>query len=786
MSDITSKAQGVDTVSIEIDGIELDVKKGSMIIEAADSQGIKIPRFCYHKKLSVAANCRMCMVDVEKAPKPLPACATPVMDGMKVYTQSRRAMEAQRNVMEFLLINHPLDCPICDQGGECELQDVSMGYGRDASRYEDSKRVIKDENLGSLISTDMDRCILCTRCVRFLNEIAGTDELGGIGRGDRTCISSAVEQSVDSELSGNVIDLCPVGALTNKPFRYRARAWELVSSKGTSMHDAIGSHLYYHARRGEILRAVPRDYEPLNESWLSDRDRYAIHGLNAKDRLLNPEVKHNGKWQTVSWDEALNLLAGKLRSVSADEIKLLASGYASTEEYMLLKQLMDGLGCVNHEHRLQTTDWSQTARMPRVDINLSDIKDFEHIILVGSHVRHEQPILNHRIRQAWLSGSCISSFNHKSHKHNYSLLNDCVGDSKSWVEKLGSLAHCVTDRSKEKLPDSWSAWVNKQNTDEDLNNLAKRLLDSNKKALFIIGQISNSHPQASLIKALVAWLAQVTQGGVYEMVDAANSIGAGLAGLTHNNNLLDKNHQVNILYQAELEDFSDPYKLKKCLKNSSFSVSFNAFCGDEMREHCDMLLPISLLPEITATTVNNLGQRHVNQVAAKVPGETKPGWRVLRVLGNLLELGGFDYQDASELMALSEKLQMRSGIIEQGIQIEDVVIEKDALVLSAQRAMYDSDMLSRRSEPLQNTVHASSQTIWLNPADLQRLEIQAGDTVSVKQQDREVVMTASSSENIAEKTALLFIGHTGVTDLNLSDLSVYVNIQNQEQSHAND
>ncbi|WP_395375523.1 NADH-quinone oxidoreductase subunit NuoG [Marinicella sp. W31] len=772
MSEVTLRAE--DTVSIEIDGKKLDVKKGSMIIEAADDEGIKIPRFCYHKKLSVAANCRMCMVDVEKAPKPMPACATPVMDGMKIYTQSRRATDAQRNVMEFLLINHPLDCPICDQGGECELQDVSMGYGRDISRYVDSKRVVKDENLGSLVATDMTRCILCTRCVRFLNEIAGTDELGGIGRGDRTNIATAVGESVNSEMSGNIIDLCPVGALTNKPFRYKARVWELMASSAISMHDAIGSNLFYHARQGEILRTVPQDNEALNENWLSDRDRYSAHGLRAEDRLLTPEFKHNGKWQQTSWEEALAMLADKLKSVSGDEIKLLASSYASTEEYLLLKQLMDALGCRQTEHRIRQTQWQQSARMPRVDVSLAEVSAQKQIILVGSYARHEQPILNHRIRQAWLAGAQVSAFNHKSYEHNYDLLLDVVDHAQGWVEKLGSLAHCLGDRAGEHMSGDIGDWVKSQATDEDLNHLAKRLLNKENPALFVIGQVANNHPQAAMIKAVVAWMAQVTQGRVYEMAEGANSVGATLAGFGSSSDHWGENHQVTLLYQAELEDFSDMADARNVLKNSNFSVSFNAFCNDAMREYCDLLLPIALLPEVTGSVFNNLRQRQVSMVSGKAPGETKSGWRVLRVLGNLLELDGFDYQDVSEVMALTEKLNGANGIIDQNPAIKNLLTEDQSLVLTAERAIYDSDQLCRRSEPLQSTVHTSSQTIWLHPNDIAALNLNVGDKVTLQQQQRSSEWVLSMSEEIAEKTAYVYIGHTDSGDVNLSELTVQI------------
>ena len=412
------KAQAVDMVNIEVDGVAMQAPKNSMIIEATDRAGIDVPRFCYHRKLTIAANCRMCLVDVEKAPKPMPACATPVMDGMKIYTQSRRAVDAQHGVMEFLLINHPLDCPICDQGGECELQDLAMGYGRSISRFSERKRVVKDKNAGPLIQTDMTRCIHCTRCVRFLEEIAGTSEMGGSGRGDRLEIGTCIEKSIDSELSGNIIDVCPVGALTNKPFRFSARAWELVAQPSVATHDGLGSTLHYHNRRGEILRAVPADNEAVNETWLSDRDRFSHFGLYAEDRVREPMVKENGEWRSVSWEEAIAATATALKSVveehGADELGVLMSPGALTEEYYLAQSMVRALGCGNIDHRLREIDFADDNAQPttpQFGASPAEMEQASSILLIGSNIRHEAPILGHRVRKAWLAGAGISAIN---------------------------------------------------------------------------------------------------------------------------------------------------------------------------------------------------------------------------------------------------------------------------------------------------------------------------------------------------------------------------------------
>ena len=762
-----------NTVTIEIDGQSVQAEKGSMIIEAADKQGIKVPRFCYHKKLSVAANCRMCMVDVEKAPKPMPACATPVMDGMKVYTQSKRATDAQRNVMEFLLINHPLDCPICDQGGECELQDVSMGYGRDVSRYVDSKRVVEDENLGSLISTDMTRCILCTRCVRFLNEIAGTDELGGIGRGDRTNISTAVGQSVKSEMSGNVIDLCPVGALTNKPFRYKARAWELMSNSAVSMHDGIGSNLYYHTRNGQILRTVPQDNDAINEAWISDRDRYGIHGFkNDQDRIKHPMIKENGQWRELSWEDALATLVKQFKKFDGDEIALYTSNYASTEEYHLLKQLFNHLGSKQHEHRINLADLSGDDRLPRVDVALDEVSLQQKIVVIGGHIRHEQPILNHKIRQAWLNGAEISSFGPKSFEQNYDLLHDFVGNQAQWVKQLGSLAKSVSEIKKDIPAGALGEWVQSQKTDEDINHLAKQLLKDQVNALFVIGQISQSHPQASLIQAVTAWLAQATGGQLNELSAGSNASGAYLAGLSAEGDIKLNEHRLNLVYQAELQDFSDPAAIKNSLTNSDFSVVFNAFCDDSLKSRVDLILPIALLPELTGSLVNNYGQRQVSMVAQKSPGETKPGWRLLRVLGNMMEFDGFDYEDINDVLEKTEKYALKAPIINQDIQINDV--EPKGLTLYAHNGIYDTDALSRRSEPLQNSAISTSDTVHINSKDLLSIGFKPGDLVSVEQAGRYAELTLATSEDLPEGSAMINMGREATLNLNASDLNVSI------------
>jgi NADH-quinone oxidoreductase subunit G len=747
---ITKDAIPDNMVRIEIDDKEMIVPRGSMVIEAADNNGISIPRFCYHKKLSIAANCRMCMVDVEKVPKPLPACATPVMPDMKVFTKSKRAVDAQRNVMEFLLINHPLDCPVCDQGGECELQDQSMGYGRGVSRYVDSKRVAVDENIGSLIATDMTRCITCTRCVRFLDEITGTDELGGIGRGDRTQIGTAVGRSIDSIMSGNVIDLCPVGALTNKPFRFKARAWELMSAQGVSMHDAIGSNLYYHTRQGKILRTVPKDNESLNEAWISDRDRYGVLGQDAEDRVTAPMIKENGEWKETDWATAMDLAVRKLQANDAKNTAVLAGSQSTNEEYFLINKLFKALGCENIDYRLGQSDFTQATGLPRMDLNLDEVMDNQQIVLVGSHVGHEQPILAHRIRQAWLkNGSKVSIFNPKQYHFNFETFHHYVGTQIEWVNGLGSLAHCVADLNKVKLEGELGDWIKAQSTDENLNNLAKALVNKDNNVLFVIGQISNKHPQAGLIKAVVAWLSSQTDGKVYEIATGANAVGAQICGMGSQNSVADilaSDSKSFLIYQAENDDFNNAYGAHIKLDDADSVVLMSSFADDNMKQVADVILPIGLASEVAGSYFNNFAQMQGFGPAAKLPAETKPGWRVLRVLANMLNVDGFSYDSIDEISSEVALLTVKKGEIDTKIKVK--AQKADDLVLFNETTIYDVDMLTRRSQPLQDTVHASTDNLNINSVDAKKLGIENAMQIIVNQKVDGDTITQSLFANI--------------------------------------
>lgn len=488
-------------VTIEIDGQSLVVPKGSMIIQAADKAGIPIPRFCYHEKLPIAANCRMCLVDVEKSPKPSPACATPVMDGMKIQTRNEKALKYQRSVMEFLLINHPLDCPICDQGGECELQDVSLGYGRSVSRFNERKRVVVDEDMGPLVATEMTRCIQCTRCVRFTAEVAGTYELGGMYRGENLQIGTYDGKPLTTELSGNVIDVCPVGALTNKVFQFKARPWELTARESLGYHDAMGSNLFLHVRRGEVLRAVPRDNELVNECWLSDRDRYSHQGLYAADRAVKPLQKVNGEWKEVSWAEGLAAAREIFEANRGDDLGVLVHPSTSNEEGALLARLAAGLGSTNIDHRINNRDFSDAPVAQAFGMSLAEIEKADRIVVLGSNIRHELPLLHARLRKAQTSnGAQIHVVNPVDFDFAFKLAGKQIVAPSRFAEVLGSaqLVEAVKGGSN---------------------------------SVIIVGAIAENHPQAAAIRAAAGAFASGTGAKLCRIPQGANALGLTRAGV---------------------------------------------------------------------------------------------------------------------------------------------------------------------------------------------------------------------------------------------------------------
>ena len=650
-----------DTVNIEIDGVAMTAPKGSMIIHASDKAGIPIPRFCYHEKLPIAANCRMCLVDVEKMPKPAPACATPVMEGMKITTQTKRALDAQRNVMEFLLINHPLDCPICDQGGECELQDVSMGYGRSVSRYVDRKRVVADENMGPLVATDMTRCIQCTRCVRFTADIAGTYELGGLGRGENLQIGTYDGKPLTTELSGNVIDVCPVGALTNKVFRFKARAWELTARESIGYHDALGSNLFLHIHRGEVVRTVPRDNEAVNECWLSDRDRYSHQGLYADDRVTRPMLREGDEWREATWDEALTAAATVVKNASADRLGILAHPATSNEEGGLLAQMAAALGTTNIDHRLKQLDFTDAACAEVAQMPVADIEKANVVLLVGCNIRHEIPLLHQRLHKAGKRGAKIFAINPVDFDFTFAV----AGKRTVLPSKLPAALVAVAQVAGASLPSALMA-----DGDDSSRSMADALKNANGNAVIVLGEVAENHPQASHIRAAARALAQSTGAKLNRIPQGANALGLSHYGVLPGGQgktaqaMLAQPQDAYVLYGVEPQyDFADSVLALKALAGAKV-IAFSAFASDELKKVAQVILPIGLLPEIEATLTNLDGTAQTTSAGSKLPGEARPGWRVLRALAEKLALTGFDFTD---LNGLRSRLTAKPAAMDNGL-----------------------------------------------------------------------------------------------------------------------
>ena len=705
-----------NTITMEVNGVEVTARPGQMIIEVTDAADVYVPRFCYHDKLSVAANCRMCLVDVEKAPKPLPACATPVADGMKVFTKSRRAIDAQKAVMEFLLINHPLDCPICDQGGECELQDIAMGFGRGISRYTERKRVVQDKDLGPLVSTDMTRCIHCTRCVRFGQEIAGIQELGTIGRGEHTEIRAFLEHGVDHELSGNIIDLCPVGALNNKPYRFAARAWEMVSRRTIAPHDCFGSHVDTHVLNGRIKRIVPAINEAINETWLSDRDRYGFEGVNGDDRLLEPVVRDDGEWRECSWDEALDVVTAGLTRLS-DDVGAWVSPSATLEEGYLLSRIVRQLGSESIDYRLRQRDFRQQDQEPRFPWLGLDIADIDHLdaaIAIGAEVRAEVPLLAHRLRKAALGGARISFVNPVAHPVLFPLSHEFVDD-----DLCGSLARIVAAAAEGTQPvSSVVADLIPRDFDERSAAAARSLIEAKSGAVFL-GHLAVRHPRYAELRMLAIELARLTGVRFGVVSEGANAAGLSLAGvLPHRRpdatavnrpgrtiaDMLRQPPRGLILHGIEPEsDIMGAFDPMAAVSQADFVVGLSPYFSSDLSRGADVILPVGAFGETSGTFVNGAGQWQSFAAVARSPGASRPGWKVLRVLGNLLGVADCDYASSEDVR---DAVRAACGDTAPEVSVLPDVAPGAAppageLALSV--PIYSVDALVRRSAPLQAT-----------------------------------------------------------------------------------
>ncbi len=747
-----------DLVTVEIDGQAYQARKGQMIIEVTDANGIEVPRFCYHPKLPVAANCRMCLVQVENVPKPLPACATPVADGMKIFTRSDFARDAQRSVMEFLLINHPLDCPICDQGGECELQDLSLGYGRDVSRFAETKRVVPDPDIGPLIATGMTRCIHCTRCVRFLEHVAGEKELGGIGRGEHTRIAAYIGATIGSELSGNVIDVCPVGALTSKPFRFRARAWELVRHPAVAPHDCLGSNLMLHSRGGQVLRAVPAENEEVNEVWLSDRDRFSYEGCNSDDRLLSPWVRDDaGEWHEASWEDALKRVGTGLRTAlgngGGDALGILASPSVTLEEHFLLAALAEGLDCPNLDHRLRQLDFSDQERTPLfpwLGCAIAEVEAADAILLVGSNIRKEQPLLGLRVRKAARAGAAVMAVNPVDYPFAFPLAaRRIVRPSAMATELAGILAALFATRGETPPPEVQGLLADIRPTPEQ-EAMAARLARAERPLLFL-GMGALSSPWLATLRLLVALLAEGAGGRWGQLPDGGDAAGAWLAGvLPHRvaggvgrervgldaRAMLAAPRRAYLLYGCEPdEDFADPLLTRTALGAADFVAACTAFESPRLRELCQVLLPIVPFTETAGTLVNCEGRWQEFRAAVDPAGDSRPGWKVLRVLANRLELPGFDYLSADEVR---EAVRARVGDRTPRNELAPGAVDMPAPGTGLERVgdvpIHAVDALVRRARSLQATPDGQwPRVVRLAPEDARRLGLEHAERVQVVQ-----------------------------------------------------
>jgi NADH-quinone oxidoreductase subunit G len=751
MSAQPANPAALDLLNIEIDGKPTQIRKGAMIIEAADAIGVSIPRFCYHRKLPIAANCRMCLVDVEMGgrmmPKPQPACATPVAEGMKVMTRSDKALKFQKDVMEFLLINHPLDCPICDQGGECELQDVALGYGRSVSRYTERKRTVADENIGPLVATEMTRCIQCTRCVRFTSEIAGTYELGGMNRGENLQIGTYIGKTVETELSGNIIDVCPVGALTNKPFQFKARAWELIAKPSIGYHDALGSNLWLHTRRGEVLRTVPRDNEAVNECWLSDRDRYSHQGLYAADRLHAPEVKRNGQWQATTWEDALSVAAEALKKAPGNELGMLVHPATTNEEGDLLVRLARGLGSAHIDHRLRQLDFADNGMASTFAMPVAEVAQVKAALLVGSDLRHELPLLNHRLHQAVKKGARVYTVNPASFNFNYKLAGEAILPPHALVDGLLSLAKAAV-ASGATAPAALADAIAAAPSDAGDSDAIAALKSG--KAVVILGEAAATHPQASWLRALARFVAEATGAAYNELPVGANALGLARLGVLPGNGGLDAQAMLAqprksyLLYGVEPpHDFADGAATLKALHGAAQVVAFSAFGGAALRDVADVILPIALLPEADGTLVNVDGLAQSVQTGAKAPAEVRAGWKVLRALGGLLQLDGFEFDDIAGL---------RAGIVERPAVGRNGLASRssvDGLSRLATWPIYRTDAVLRRAGALNAHPLNRAPAVRINAIEAQRHGLADGAQVRVAEVTLPVVFDPAVPEGSA-------------------------------------
>ncbi|KVR22074.1 NADH dehydrogenase [Burkholderia ubonensis] len=751
-------------VELEIDGKKVEVPEGSMVIQAAHKADTYIPHFCYHKKLSVAANCRMCLVEVEKMPKAVPACATPVSAGMIVRTQSDKAVKAQQSVMEFLLINHPLDCPICDQGGECQLQDLAVGYGKSSSRYSEEKRVVFHKNVGPLISMEeMSRCIHCTRCVRFGQEIAGVMEFGMLGRGEHSEITTFVGKTVDSELSGNMIDLCPVGALTSKPFRYSARTWELSRRKSVSPHDSVGANLVVQVKNNRVMRVLPFENEAINECWISDKDRFSYEGLNSDERLTKPMLKQGGQWIETDWQTALEYVAKGLKGISADHganaLAMLASAHSTAEELFLVKQLANELKTPNVDFRLRQLDFSAPVHgAPWLGMPIAELSNLSAAFVVGSFLRRDHPLFAARLRQAAKNGAKLHFLHATGDDALIPTAQRIVAAPSAWLDELAGVAAAVAQLRGVALPDALAGVT----ASPAAQQVAQSLANGERRAV-LLGNAAVRHPQFAQLHAIAQWIADNTGATFGFLTEAANTVGAhavnalpGEGGLNAREAFAQPRKGYVLLNVEPEFDTADPAQALTALNQAEMVVVMSPF--KHGLDYADVLLPVAPFTETSGTFVNAEGTVQGFNGVVRPLGDTRPAWKVLRVLGSLLGLPNFEYETAEEvcLAALGDagvasRLSNKTSVAPARVVAPAAPAANGSFERLADVPIYHADALVRRAGALHLTAAAKAANAAGLPAALfDKLGLKEGDAVRVRQGERAVQLPAVRDENLAE------------------------------------
>ena len=710
-------------IEIEIDGNVVHGHSGESIIAIADREGIDIPRFCYHKKLSISANCRMCLVDVEGNPKPQPACSTPASAGMKINTTNEKAKASQKAVMEFLLINHPLDCPICDQGGECELQDVAMEYGSDVSKFNEGKRIVADKGIGALIHTDMTRCIHCTRCVRFGAEVAGIVEMGGTGRGEDLKIEPFLSEGIQSELSGNMIDVCPVGALTSKPFRYEVRSWQMNSVQSVARHDLVGSSIFTQTHKGKVKRVVASDNDSVNETWISDRDRFSYEGLASEKRALTPKIKVNGEWQDASWEAALEEAVSGLKG-SSENFGTLANKSATLEELYLLQKLARGLGSENLDTRLDVANPSNASELES-NISLLQLEQVDHALIVNSYLRLEQPMINHRIRKATLNGASVSTVNAKCFDFNYRIANKLLSAPQNTIATLSGILKALLEANSEALPD----FIKSTKTEQQHIDIANAL-NAGENSVIILGEHVNSNPCKDQVAKLITLIAKASGANTLNISNTANSMAAEKVNFKPN---VGMNAQQMLAGDLNAFVLLDVYPTFDCIdpqgavenlsREDAFVIALNSFEDENLLEYANVILPIANFYETSGTHINIDNTAQSFGASVKAAGNSKPGWKVIKVLADLLDISGFDYTDSTQVA--DEALSLTPVEASNAVEVFEVAVPSVATVW--QYTPYATDALTRHACSLQDTKIGQLSEAVVSESTAKLMELSAGD-----------------------------------------------------------